>query len=547
MATIAIWSYWVLQTRPGSPAVEGWPLRTPPGPIDQAGARLLPRNTPYDEQNARDGGNSLPGWRSALLRDERRGCPVTFSRLNDHGQAMPALNPRDEAQRLLARYRELDAMDDEPVKRGKAFNNFLGSLLQAGGLEAFTDQRGLDGRDEIDVAFSCEQRHFILEAKWLTEKVNDDALEKLRGRLRVRLPGTIGFFVSMSGYTEHALEKAKFFTGVVLLDRSHVEALVTGLFPAPDLISRILSWANRRGGSYPPLEELLSAPAADADNWSPPETAPDVTQRAPSVSAVAVLAAAPGTALTGVTADGANMLLTTGDGILRLDPATGAVRWELNLPGSRDAAVRTAAGTTVLCGAAVVTSTGSTGIAAVAGPFPNLARLLTNPAGELWVFATTGPPGYGGRHTVTRLAARAAGQREHTVDFVGKIDNMALLPDDRLYIVGGSRSGVLGIQEVMVFPEQEWKRAAPLSEISALLPWGAHTVLSAGRTSGGTAVELYSTDLRTHEHTLLVTVLGQRAVGLAPGDDGTVILIVDAWLPRSALPRPVLFSVAIPE
>ncbi|KOU56708.1 hypothetical protein ADK55_12915, partial [Streptomyces sp. WM4235] len=113
--------------------------------------------------------------------------------------------------------------------------------------------------------------------------------------------------------------------------------------------------------------------------------------------------------------------------------------------------------------------------------------------------------------------------------------------------VGGSRAGALGIQETMAFPEQDWKRAAPLSESAALLPWGAHTVLSAGRTSGGTAVELYSTDLRTHEHTLLLTVLGQRAVGLVPGTDGTVRLIIDAWLPGSMLPRPVLLTVTLPD
>lgn len=469
-----------------------------------------------------------------------------FSRFNDRGQVVPTPNPREEVQRLFSRYRDLDAMDDEPVKRGKAFNGFLASLLQAGDLEAHADQRGLDGRDEIDVAFSFEQRHFILEAKWPAEKVNDDALEKLRGRLRVRLPGTIGFFVSMSGYTEYALDKAKFFTGVVLLDRSHVEALVTGLLTAPELVSRVLSWANRRGGSYPPLDDLLSGPSTGAGNWSPPESAPEVVQQATGVSAAAVSAAPPGTALAGVSVHGDRLLLTTGDGVLRLDPATGDVRWVLGLPGSRDSALRTTAGTTVLCGAAVVTSTATAGIAPVAGPFPNLARLLANPAGEPWVFATTGPPGYGGRHTVTRVARRPAEQREHTIDFVGKIDNMALLPDNRLYLVGGSRAGVLGIQETMVFPERDWKRAAPLSEISALLPRGAHTVLSAGRASGGTAVEVYSTDLRTHEHTLLLTVLGQRAVGLVPEKGGTVGLIVDAWLPRSTLPRPVLFSVALP-
>lgn len=471
------------------------------------------------------------------------------SRFNTLGHPVPGPGALKEARELLSRYHELDAMDDEPVKRGKTFNSFLASLLQMGGLEAHADQRGLDGRDEIDVAFSCEQRHFILEAKWLAEAVNDDAVQKLRGRLEVRLPGTIGVFVSMKGYTEHALEKAKFFTGVMLLDRSHVEALVTGLLTAPELISRMLSWANRRGGSSPLLDELLSVTTSGsgADQWSPPDPAPDVVDRAQGVSAAAVLAAPAGTALTGVTGHGDDLLLTTGEGVLRLDPRTGETRRVLGLPGSRDAAIRTATSTTLLCGAAAVTARAAgTGVTPVAGPFPNLAHLLADPVGELWVFATTGPPGYGGRHTLTCITDRPAGQREHIIDFVGKIDNMTLLPGNRLYLVGGSWAGALDIQETTAFPEQDWKRAAPLSEAAALLPWGAHTVLSAGRASGGTAVELYSTDLRTHEHTLLLTVLGQRAVGLVTGTGGSVRLIIDAWLPRSTLPRPVLFTVTLP-
>ncbi|WP_159041621.1 hypothetical protein [Streptomyces sp. WM4235] len=105
----------------------------------------------------------------------------------------------------------------------------------------------------------------------------------------------------MKGYTEPALEKAKFFAGVMLLDRSHVEALVTGLFTAPQLISRMLSWATRRGGSYPPLDELLSMTTSGvgADQWSRPDPAPDVVHRASGVSAAAVLAAPAGTAVTG--------------------------------------------------------------------------------------------------------------------------------------------------------------------------------------------------------------------------------------------------------
>ena len=468
------------------------------------------------------------------------------SRFQDFGLVTPEASALDRLRGLAACFRDLDAMNDEPVRRGKDFNGFLASLLRADGIEAYEDQRGLDGRDEIDVAFSLQGRQFVLEAKWLAEKVNDDAVEKLRGRLKVRPPGTIGVFVSMNGYTEPALNKAKFFADVFLLDRRHIEALVTGLFTASELMGRVLSWANRRGGSHPPLDELLSGPPADASDWSPPENILDATPQPAGVSVTAVLAAPSGTALTGMTAHGDQLLLTTGEGVLQLDPSNGGVRWLLTLPGSRADALATATGTTVLCGAAALTHTGGE-FAPVAGPFPSSAYLLADLDGVPWVFATDGPPGYGGRHTLTRLSNGPVEQREHTIDFVGKIDHMALLPGGRLYLVGGCRAGVLDIQETIPFPEKDWEEAPPLSEFGALLPRGAHTVLSAGRSPSGIGVEVYTTDLRTHQHTLLVTVPGQRAIGLAPQKGGGLSLMTDVWLPRSAVPRPVLFSLTLPE
>lgn len=468
------------------------------------------------------------------------------SRFQDFGLVAPEASALDRLRGLAVCFRDLDARNDEPVRRGKDFNGFLASLLRADGIEAYEDQRGLDGRDEIDVAFSCEGRHFVLEAKWLAEKVNDDAVEKLRGRLKVRPPGTIGVFVSMNGYTEPALDKAKFFPDVFLLDRRHVEALVTGLFTASELMGRILSWANRRGGSHPPLDELLSGPPADADDWSPPKDVSDATPKTAGVSVAAVLAAPPGTALTCMTAHGDHLLLTTGEGVLRLDPLNGGARWLLTLPGSRAGVLATTTGTMVLCGAAALTRTAG-GFVPAAGPFPSSAYLLAGPDGVPWVFATTGPPGYGGRHTLTRVSNGPVEQREHTINFEGKIDHMALVPGGRLYLVGGCRAGVLDILETMSFPEESWEDAPPLSEFGALLPRGAHTVLSAGRSPSGIGVEVYATDLRTHQHTLLATVPGQRAIGLAPQKGGGVSLMTDVWLPRSAVPRPVLFSLTLPE
>jgi hypothetical protein len=47
-----------------------------------------------------------------------------FPRFNQLRQSVPA-RARDEAQKPFSLYQSLDAMDHDPVKRGKAFNSVL--------------------------------------------------------------------------------------------------------------------------------------------------------------------------------------------------------------------------------------------------------------------------------------------------------------------------------------------------------------------------------------------------------------------------------------
>jgi hypothetical protein len=255
------------------------------------------------------------------------------------------------------------------------------------------------------------------------------------------------------------------------------------------------------------------------------------------------LAAPAGTALTGAAADDRGFLLTTTYGVLHLDPRTGDTRPLLETSGTRSAAVRTSSALTVLCGTAAITQDADGAVTALGGPFPNAAHLQVDDAGTPWVFATTGPPP-NGRHTLTRLGSRPEDQVEHTIDFVGGLDAAALLPGGRLYLVGGVHGGVLDIVPTMSFPRENWQSAAPISTRQTLLAYTTETVLTAGRSQSGAEVSVYTTDLRTHQHTLLLTVDANRAVALMKGSDhGVVYLIVDAWLPKSAMPRPVLLEI----
>lgn len=100
---------------------------------------------------------------------------------------------------------------------------------------------------------------FILEAKWEQGPVDYGLMAKLRGRITQRLAGTRGVLLSMSGYSDEALE------GIVrgqqpdmlLLDRTHLEAMLSGLRSPADLFTELMNRASYRGEVQVPLTDLV--------------------------------------------------------------------------------------------------------------------------------------------------------------------------------------------------------------------------------------------------------------------------------------------------
>src|SRR5260370_41720098 len=88
-----------------------------------------------------------------------------------------------------------------PQSRGVRFNWLIGEMLRRHFIDA---THGVVGAGEVDVAFSVESQRFIAEAKWEKEATSTDAIAKLQKRVRQRLRGTIGVFISMGGDTADA-------------------------------------------------------------------------------------------------------------------------------------------------------------------------------------------------------------------------------------------------------------------------------------------------------------------------------------------------------
>jgi len=161
---------------------------------------------------------------------------------------------------LIIEYNKLrDLNGYTKQNRGRYLNTFLKKLLQCWGINAYESVRS---EGEIDVCFDFKGKHFITEAKWEKEAIDDTPVGKLQMRVQQRLHGTIGLLLSMKGFkksAEDAVNKGQELK-VLLLSKDHLEAMLSGFIPPPDLIDGLITQASFLGKGYGSLEDLFISP-----------------------------------------------------------------------------------------------------------------------------------------------------------------------------------------------------------------------------------------------------------------------------------------------
>jgi len=403
------------------------------------------------------------------------------------------------------RMRRLEAMT--PQIRGQRFNEFIAELLRCWGVNQV--QSNVHGVGEIDVAFNLDGTRFLLEAKWEQEPIPFDPIAKLSKRITQRLAGTRGVLLAMSGYTDDALRDV--YRGqqpdMLLLDRTHLEAMLSGLRSPHDLITKLIDRAAYQGEVYGPLTGLIvprgsaSLPAlalgAPADH-----SFPIVAETAPGVRAEVVLH---GTPAWNATVDGltvhpdGRLLLTTPNGVVGADLDTGALTWAVPIPGChRGALVRADGSMLVICGAAVL-RWDQLGIQIVAGGFTGGTSLLWGPENEAWVFdyKTAGWMQPGRTVTLTRLGAELGQEVRHEIDFQAGIWSAAWLSGRRFFLAGDGHFGVVDL-DITAHVEIEDQLRSPHPSQRGAMRLDNRTVMTTSRHGG-----VYRIDVETGENTLM--------------------------------------------
>jgi hypothetical protein len=146
-------------------------------------------------------------------------------------------------------------------QRGFHFERFLHSLLDSEGLEPSTNYRP-DG-EEIDGSFILEGRFFLLEAKWHSKPMPASTIYSFKGKVDGKLSGTIGLFISMSGYGPDAvgaLIRGKDLN-TLLFDSIDIESALPDEHSFRDILKARLRTAAQHGIVH------RDQKTEDASNW----------------------------------------------------------------------------------------------------------------------------------------------------------------------------------------------------------------------------------------------------------------------------------------
>ena len=351
----------------------------------------------------------------------------------------------DRLQDLADEYAALCRLEGwTPQRRGQRLNGLLSDMFTAWGHRAASD---VNARGNIDVAVALDGSRYILEAKWEDKPIGTGPIAKLQKRVRQRFGGTIGIFVSMSGYTPDALQDLK--DGerleIILLEREHIEAMLSGFCQPVELFARMLDKAHFEGKATTSLTELL---------WS--DITPDLQVSPGSVNGMRPLSFAVegvqadwlasnvpfGQSGLSLMADG-RLLILTGRGLVVVDPKLGTVA-PLASPSHVSAAKALPTGQVAVVrgsGVAVVEVDGT--IRVRGGPLPGRVTFAAGGSDEeeLIVFSNGDYRSRGAsRNSCAMLVAVGAAlgdERFVRLDYPAAQAAGALrLPDDRVLLLG---------------------------------------------------------------------------------------------------------------
>lgn len=138
--------------------------------------------------------------------------------------------------------------------RGYKFEKLLFALLHADALDPRTSYK--TAGEQIDGSFFLDGTVILLEAKWHKEEVPASNLYQFKGKVDGKLVGTLGVFISMSGYSRDAVDALTLgkSLNLILFDKQDIDAAIERDLGFKSILKNKLRKAAEEGIVYYPTE-----------------------------------------------------------------------------------------------------------------------------------------------------------------------------------------------------------------------------------------------------------------------------------------------------
>jgi hypothetical protein len=148
------------------------------------------------------------------------------------------------------------ASAEEKRKRGRDLENWLNDLFQSETLSPRLRIRP-EG-EEIDGSIVLDNQVLLVEAKWHAKPLPASSIYQFKGKVDGKLVGTIGLFISLSGYSEDAIDALTHGKdlNVILFDREAIEDVVDNPHGFRGALLDRLRIAAETGMVYAPMNVL---------------------------------------------------------------------------------------------------------------------------------------------------------------------------------------------------------------------------------------------------------------------------------------------------
>jgi 5S rRNA maturation endonuclease (ribonuclease M5) len=146
----------------------------------------------------------------------------------------------------------------ERRRRGQSLEQILQDMLAEA--ELAPRIRFRPRGEEIDGSFFHRGRFLLLEAKWTQDPLPASSIYQFRGKIEGKLVGTIGIFISMSGFSADAIDAivAGKVINTVLFDGDDIRAVADGQVDFVAALDRKLRAAAESGTPFLPLRDPVS-------------------------------------------------------------------------------------------------------------------------------------------------------------------------------------------------------------------------------------------------------------------------------------------------